>query len=269
MLVLLLLAALIQVPSPTAQPKNPVVNNGKTQIEGNKSAHQAKGKLSPALAPDPTPKGIAPQATEERTKANPDDRVYRVKVMPEPTNWWYVASVICTGLAAVLGLGTLVAVWHQRGVMKDQHAAMRDQLTEMQITREQTIAQLTAAGKQTDKLIIQAERNAVAAFNNAETAKATLERMIEANRINREALQSVQRAYVAFSIVGLEETKGVDAKTGDRKEWWFWIPVENTGVTPTKDLRLWFNWHWRNDPTSRQLCLSRLRNDAGASRHSG
>ncbi len=66
-------------------------------------------------------------------------------------------------------------------------------------------------------------------------ASSQLSELRDSNRINREALESVQRAFVTFStavdIVGV-----IDPKTEKVKEWDFRVPMENSGVTPTQGM---------------------------------
>jgi hypothetical protein len=59
--------------------------------------------------------------------------------------------------------------------------------------------------------------------------------MIESNKINREGLESVQRAFVAFSF---EINSGyvIDPKTKKVAQWNFSVPVKNSGTTPTRNM---------------------------------
>jgi hypothetical protein len=57
--------------------------------------------------------------------------------------------------------------------------------------------------------------------------------LIESNKINRDALESVQRAYVNFSTA-VETTIVLDPYTHKANTWKFTVPMENSGVTPTR-----------------------------------
>jgi hypothetical protein len=51
-------------------------------------------------------------------RQEPDDRVYRVKIEPQPTDLLYIASIIISGLAVLVGVGTLLIVWRQTGSIR-------------------------------------------------------------------------------------------------------------------------------------------------------
>jgi hypothetical protein len=59
--------------------------------------------------------------------------------------------------------------------------------------------------------------------------------MRESNKINREALQSVQRAFVTFSP-SLDTIIRITPQTNRANFWDFTIPIENSGVTPTRGM---------------------------------
>lgn len=75
-------------------------------------------------------------------------------------------------------------------------------------------------------------------------AKRQWRAVLDSNQINREALISVQRSFVAFppeiSIV-----RAIDEKTRRTKSWLFYLPVENSGTTPTRDMRMHVNFDAR------------------------
>ena len=70
-----------------------------------------------------------------------------------------------------------------------------------------------------------------------------LDQMIQSNRISRESLQSVQRAFVAVSPVPEIQT----ANTGTDQLILFNFWMGNSGVTPTKKLSAHGNWLKRYD----------------------
>lgn len=65
-----------------------------------------------------------------------------------------------------------------------------------------------------------------------------LNQMIESNRISRESLQSVQRAFITVNPVPEMQTE----KTGNSQIMFFNFWMENSGVTPTKKLSAHVNW---------------------------
>lgn len=178
--------------------------------------NRTQDKLSsptPTATPSPAIQEPNPPQNGNDSNTPSNDRTYKVQVKETPPDYWMRAYVIVNGILAISALGTLLFVRHQRDVMKDQLQAMHAQLTEMQMMRAQTAGDFG-----------------------------------EANKIHREGLQAVQRAYISF-IATVEQSKGVDEKTGDRgKEWWFWIPVENSGVTPALNLTLHTNWVCQSTP---------------------
>jgi hypothetical protein len=73
------------------------------------------------------------------------------------------------------------------------------------------------------------------------------EAMIESNRINKEALIAVQRAFVTFStainIYGV-----LSPKTGKITEWNFSVPINNSGATPTRNMTISAGRHISSAP---------------------
>jgi hypothetical protein len=61
----------------------------------------------------------------------------------------------------------------------------------------------------------------------------------ESNRINREGLESVQRAFVSF-LFSINAQGVVDPKTKKVVQWNFSIPVINDGSTPTRNMVMHF-----------------------------
>lgn len=98
--------------------------------------------------------------------------------------------------------------------------------------------------RETKKSADAALKNAASAEANADSARKTLDAMVEANRINREAIRCVQRAYVTFPIVGIDSERITDCGSGKITGWRFYMPVENSGNTPARELRIHTNWHW-------------------------
>lgn len=101
--------------------------------------------------------------------------------------------------------------------------------------------------RETKKSADAAIKNAASAEANADSARKTLDAMVEANRINREAMRCVQRAYVTFPIVDIDSERITDCTSGEITGWRYYIPVENTGNTPARELKIHVNWHVRPD----------------------
>ncbi len=88
-----------------------------------------------------------------------------------------------------------------------------------------------------------ARDTADAAIKNAEAAASNVAAMVESNNINREAMQRGQRAYVWFSPVKPLASGSIDKERNyELTGWRLQLRVENSGNTPTKDLRMHFSW---------------------------
>jgi len=97
-------------------------------------------------------------------------------------------------------------------------------------------SQSKAAHRQADI----AERAAKAAEKAAVAAQDSVLNIAEANRINRESLQSVQRAFIIFTMdFTIVRLANEDGKT---VAWRFQLAIENTGNTPAKEVRNYTNW---------------------------
>jgi len=80
-----------------------------------------------------------------------------------------------------------------------------------------------------------------------------LNQMIESNRINRESLESVQRAYVSFDSINLD---AAPATLGSEELLWvFSAAVENAGTTPALDKTGYFDGsnQLSSEPTEAQF----------------
>lgn len=147
--------------SPTVKSENPIVQNSKATQETDKSA-QPSPSVSP-IAASPTPLGQPSTTGEEsnhKTKtANGANAVD--KMTPKPLDLPFFIYLIITAVIAYFTFRTLGAVQRQGDLMKDQ-------LTEMQRAREQTIAEMKNAAIQSDRLIRQAEVSADAAKKSAD-----------------------------------------------------------------------------------------------------
>lgn len=93
--------------------QKPLVQNGKKASE----KQQAKQVTNPSHSPSAGTAGNTENSTLTKetagTQTNFDDRIYRVKVIPEPHDGWYVASVIVSMILAFIGVVTLFLLWRQ------------------------------------------------------------------------------------------------------------------------------------------------------------
>jgi hypothetical protein len=70
--------------------------------------------------------------------------------------------------------------------------------------------------------------------------------LLASNQINRDALQSVQRAFIVFTSQ-MDATGVVDAKTGKIAAWHFALAIDNVGTTPTRGMTYHINASSRLD----------------------
>jgi hypothetical protein len=139
-----------------------------------------------------------------------------------------------TGAIAFCSVLSVLVAYNQWSAMKGQWSVMKDQLGEMRDGSKDTHVLAEAAAKQATNT----EKIAQAAKSQSETANRALEQTKVAVEINREALVSVQRAFVVFrqapAMNALTEANSVT-------NWEFQPVLENTGLTPTRGLRQQFN----------------------------
>jgi hypothetical protein len=79
-------------------------------------------------------------------------------------------------------------------------------------------------------------------LSTRDSNRSQLEKITEGNRIAREAFVSTQRAFITVSQVKIEMRDGLvpgeTGKPGTKVQyWWFTPEIENSGNTPTKNLR--------------------------------
>jgi len=139
--------------------------------------------------------------------------------------------------AAGVILNLVIAVIYY-GQLKEMRRATRasakaaDAAASAADTADNTLKEIRAGGTDTHELAIQAK-------NQADEAIKEVNMMKESNRINREALESVQRAFVLPgdvdpTVIGNNSTQSVR----------FSFHWNNSGTTPTKGLRTHVNYRW-------------------------
>jgi hypothetical protein len=78
----------------------------------------------------------------------------------------------------------------------------------------------------------------------AQAAKSSVGKMDEANKINREALQAGERAYISYSLSDLNIFRS-GGSSGNVTHWHVRNAIENSGNTPAWNLRNTFNARWQ------------------------
>ena len=99
--------------SPSIQAEKPVVknetaNNTRTESENKKHDGSSDGRLISAT--ERKPNG---QAEREKRDDQSDERTYKVEIVSQPRDAWFVIYVVLTGLALVVSVTTFGMVWRQ------------------------------------------------------------------------------------------------------------------------------------------------------------
>jgi hypothetical protein len=190
----------------------------------NESSQAKRATPSPSASPSATIQNPKSDVNGDADRNPPNDRTYKVEVEKTPPDWWMRIYVIVTGLIAAFGLGTLFLIRHQRDVMKEQLAAMQEQLAEMKTAREQTIGQMTAAGEQTKQLIEQATQQAANMKIAAEAAKDSAEAALRGIKLQ----EVLNKQWVDFDLQGVK-IKGERAEGTDQ----FMVVIATSLINPT------------------------------------
>jgi hypothetical protein len=205
LLVLTVVLAVMQAAPPVPQPQT----TDKPAGSDNNVQSKPKQNPSPSLTPVEPLIHIEPKqnATYQPNKANTPELIPVCGVSPVSVDsfWWNRSYVIFTGL--LVGVGIAGAYLAKR-----------------------TLRRIEEAGKQTDRMLALAEKQ-------AESAKVAAEAARDNVAIDRESLQTVQRAYVTFPMFDLQMVK-VDNK------WYFRLAIENTGNTPAHIGEICVNYQW-------------------------
>jgi hypothetical protein len=178
--------------SQSVEPKKPVVQNGDRKLDGNKSSKKTEAQAPSLVSTDSPRHEPNSQAAEDKSQAVSEDRIYQVKVVSQPRpDVWYIIYVVCTGIVAVVGIGTLIVVWRQRNVMAEQLRTMNTQATIAEQTRKDFETQAAATkeqfSEQLEVLRQQSESNRISA---------------KAAQQSADALHGIERSRVDLRIKG-------------------------------------------------------------------
>jgi hypothetical protein len=128
----------LQTSLPAAQPKEPVPNNR----EANHARDKCRSHEQDTLNTGRSASGVKGQpkgdAEEEHPDAQSTDRVYRVEIISQPRDSWYVIYVVLTALTVVVLLATFCMVYRQTDFFKRAERAW--------ITTEHDINEFTVNG---------------------------------------------------------------------------------------------------------------------------
>jgi hypothetical protein len=191
-----------------ANAQNPVNKNAPAKHKQNQTATETKGKTDIAVPLNSPHDQPTPNHNTERYQDHPDGGTNIIEVTPQSESGWFIAYVIATLGIAGCNLGMLAA-------MRDQRKLMSTQLGEMKSSREQTIAEMKAAGEKTQQSIAIARQSADAASKSAE------------------ALVASERAWI-FVDIEWNGLKGImQEDTGDNfTAIWINAYCRNEGRTP-------------------------------------
>jgi hypothetical protein len=113
------------------------VQDGKAATEAQKTGTQEQSKSRTAMAADSNPQHPQSAAEETQHETEPTNKIYTVKVLSQAPDNWYVAYVVITALIAFANLGTLIAIWMQRNVMRKQLDAMGEMKKQTALLQQQ------------------------------------------------------------------------------------------------------------------------------------
>jgi hypothetical protein len=86
----------------------------------------------------------------------------------------------------------------------------------------------------------------------AQAAKSSVGKMDEANRINKEALQAGERAYISYSLSDINIFRS-EGSSGNMTHWHFRNAIENSGNTPAWSLLNTINAGWQQGELPRDF----------------
>ena len=163
-------------------PQDKIKKDIPPNFKQNQAADKSGNRTRPFVSTNAPNNQPAPQPDSDKHEKKSEAETYRIEVAPQPSDGWFKAYVIATGIIAALTLGMLIAIWLQTKVMGNQ-------LTEMRTAREQTVKEMQDAGIQTGHLISQAQQQvgaltkaADATEKSAQAAKATADSIINSER---------------------------------------------------------------------------------------
>jgi hypothetical protein len=130
--------ALFAQQSPTVHPEKPLPTNRARQQQSAEAQKQKQQSATEAPTvkdvsnPTPATPHSADQSADRKKESN--DRVYRVDVISQPRDPWYVSYVLITASAVLIGIATLLVVIRQtkateqaaRGAQRSADAAFKN-----------------------------------------------------------------------------------------------------------------------------------------------
>lgn len=284
--------------SASIQPEKPVIQNSDRSTKAQATKKQKTQRPSqPSAGAADKPSTPQPENNSQNHTDNPDSRSYGVKILSQPEakdTAAFLVYVGLTGIAMIVNAAILLAIirqnkinWRQVRINAKAAKAARSsaraanlsataaqnmigsldkQLTEMKTAREQTIAQMTTAGEQTNQLIEHASNQAEALLLAAEaaanqaratfhTSEATAELVKAAQKtaeigeataksalLNAQALINAERAWVMVDVDFRFGTRPVKLTSGDGSistaaevE----VSLRNSGSTPAWVFEQW------------------------------
>lgn len=192
-----------------AAPQNQVDKNTPANHKQADSSNNTKSKTLPASSTNaPSPK-TTPTTHPEQQQRNTDKTIQRIEVVQQ-TDAWFKGYVIFTAVIAAINFLVLIVIWlqrkemqSQRDAMRDQVIAMKNQLTEMQTAREQTIEQMKNASAQTGDIVRQGAAQVAALNISANIATKTADaaqRSAKAAELTAQRFTQIEGARIIVKI---------------------------------------------------------------------
>lgn len=120
---LLVIGSLVRAPLASVKTEQPIVSHSKENNKQSQSARKVNNKPTPPVPVNGVMNQEGAKSSRDNNHNDLENRVYSVKVVSQPRDTLYLKYVIINAVIAGVGLGTLLAVWRQGGVMKQQLAA--------------------------------------------------------------------------------------------------------------------------------------------------
>lgn len=216
--------------------QQPVNKNIPANLTAQQASTKTNNKSFPTV-PGDSPKAQPSSGTQTGNNQSPtNDSVNRIEVVPQ-ADPWFKAYVIANIAIAIINLAVLVFIWLQRrvmtaqlGIMRDQHTAMGGQISEMRMTRVQTVREMKSSGDKTDQLIRQATTQANALTQQASAA----EKAANAARMNAEAIIKSGRPWLLVADLRTPYLKPIEDNFMNPRATHCLFFAKNYGNTPAK-----------------------------------
>jgi hypothetical protein len=196
-------------------------------------------------APEPAPKNpLSPsvEGNKNGVEGNSGDKSRQVqKTIEKPSHWWEPAQAVCAILLVIITAYYTYYAKQQAGAAITAANAAKSAAE----TAARTLKEMQTGQGATDTHTL-----AVAAGEQAKFSGKQVSGIKESNRINRESLESVQRAFVTF--LHIEAPR--ESNTTNGKFFYEFMPVfQNSGNTPAKIVATSYGSNIHDEPSEAEF----------------